>query len=108
MEKLLVTSNFSFSHNVSNSYISLVRQNAVLCANGLIMYVVLGQEENLLSNTVKSFCPCLPVLTAQADVGRYISLIHLAPCPSEYGPYVFVYNIHYLYRKLEGCPGSTH
>ena len=30
-EKLLVTSNFSFSHNVFNSYISLVRQNVALC-----------------------------------------------------------------------------
>ena len=34
MEKLLVTSNFSFSHNVFYSYISLVRQNAALCGNG--------------------------------------------------------------------------
>ena len=31
-----VTSNFSFSHNVFHSYISLVLQNAVLCGNGLI------------------------------------------------------------------------
>ena len=30
-EKLLVTSNFSFSHSCK----SLVRQNAVLCGNGL-------------------------------------------------------------------------
>ena len=37
IEKLLVTSNFSSSHNVFHSYmyISLVRQNAVLCGNGL-------------------------------------------------------------------------
>ena len=34
-EKLLVTSCFFFSHNVFNSYISLVRQNALLCVNGL-------------------------------------------------------------------------
>ena len=34
-EKLLVRSNFSFSHNVFHSYISLVHQNAVLCGNGL-------------------------------------------------------------------------
>ena len=34
-EKLLVTSNFSFSHTVFYSYISLVCQNAVLCGNGL-------------------------------------------------------------------------
>ena len=34
-EKLLVTSNFSFSYNVFYSYISLVHQNGVLCGNGL-------------------------------------------------------------------------
>ena len=34
MEKLLVKSNFSFSHNVFHSYISLVCQNAVSCGNG--------------------------------------------------------------------------
>ena len=34
-EKLLITSNFSFSHNVFQSYISLVRQNVALCGNGL-------------------------------------------------------------------------
>ena len=34
-EKLLVTSNFFFSHNVFHSYISVVRQNAALCGNGL-------------------------------------------------------------------------
>ena len=33
-EKLLVKSNFSFSHTVFYSYVSLVRQNAVLCGNG--------------------------------------------------------------------------
>ena len=32
---LLVTSNFSFSHNVFHSYISSVRQIAALCGNGL-------------------------------------------------------------------------
>ena len=37
-EKLLITSNFSFSRNVFNSYLSLVRQNVVLCANGLNGY----------------------------------------------------------------------
>ena len=35
-EKLLVTSNFSFSHDVLHSYVSLVRQNVALCGNGLI------------------------------------------------------------------------
>ena len=32
---MLVTSNFSISHYVFHSYISLVGQNAVLCCNGL-------------------------------------------------------------------------
>ena len=36
--KLLVTSNFSFSHNFFHSYISLVRRNAALCGNGLTLY----------------------------------------------------------------------
>ena len=34
-EKLLVSSNLSFSHNVFHSYISLVRRSAALCGNGL-------------------------------------------------------------------------
>ena len=34
-KKLLVTSNFSFSHNVFHSYISLACQNVELCGNGL-------------------------------------------------------------------------
>ena len=36
-EKLLVTSNFSFSHNVFHSYISSVRQNAALCGDWLTL-----------------------------------------------------------------------
>ena len=34
----LVTSNFPISHNVFHSFISLVRQNAVLCGNGLTLH----------------------------------------------------------------------
>ena len=34
-EKLLVTSNFSFSHNVFNSYLLLMRQNEYLWSKGL-------------------------------------------------------------------------
>ena len=34
-KKLLVTSNFSFSHNDFHRYISLARQNAALCGDGL-------------------------------------------------------------------------
>ena len=36
-EKLLDTSNFSFSHNVFHNYMSLVCQNAVLCGNELTL-----------------------------------------------------------------------
>ena len=36
----LVTSNFSFSYIVLPSYISLVRQNVVLCGNGLNVIVL--------------------------------------------------------------------
>ena len=42
-EKLLVTSNFSFSHNVFHNYISLLRQNVALCGNGLRENLVLFQ-----------------------------------------------------------------
>ena len=45
-EKLLVTSNFSFSQNVFYSFISLVGQNAVLCGNGLI--IVLQHEDEMV------------------------------------------------------------
>ena len=31
-----IVSNFYFSHNVFHSYISIVRQSAALCGNGLI------------------------------------------------------------------------
>ena len=44
-EKLLVISNFSFSHNVFHSYISLVCQNEALCGNGLK-----GMQKDLLNN----------------------------------------------------------
>ena len=37
-EKLLVTSNFFFSHNVFHSYVSLVRQNVALYGNGLTKF----------------------------------------------------------------------
>ena len=46
-EKLLVTSNFSFSHNVFHSYIPLVRQNVALCGNGL-------SEDEFYVHTVQS------------------------------------------------------
>ena len=37
-EKLLVTSNFSFSHSVFKRLVSLGHQNVLLCGNGLTLY----------------------------------------------------------------------
>ena len=37
-EKLLVPSNFSFSHNVFHNYISILHQNAALCGNGILTH----------------------------------------------------------------------
>ena len=42
---MLVTIDFSFSHTVFHSYISLVRQNAVLCNNGLIAAPCIEKEK---------------------------------------------------------------
>ena len=60
MEKLLVTSSFSFSHNVFHSCISLVCQNVVLYGNGLnikmnsfFLYIA-GSEPSLLSQSSAS------------------------------------------------------
>ena len=51
-EKLLVTRNFSFSHNVFHSYISLVHQNVALGGNGLNvnnkLKFGLGRVENIV------------------------------------------------------------
>ena len=54
-EKLLVTSNFSFSHKVFHSYISLVHQNAALCVNGLIdnSEIVTTPRQKHFENTVE-------------------------------------------------------
>ena len=46
-EKLLVTSNFSFSRHVFHRYISLVRQNAALCGNWLNLCIVLKKKRVL-------------------------------------------------------------
>ena len=45
-EKLLVTSNFTFSHNVFYSYISLVHQNAALFGDGLRAFIANSQEDS--------------------------------------------------------------
>ena len=50
MEKLLVTSNFSFPHNVFHSYISLVRRNVALCGYGLIGVNLLFTRKNTSFN----------------------------------------------------------
>ena len=46
-EELLVTSNFSFSHNVFYSYRSLMRQTVVLCGYWLIIVQALKLSCNL-------------------------------------------------------------
>ena len=45
-EKLLVTMNFSLSHNVFHSYISYVCHNAAFCGNGL-------NQKTYLNNVVR-------------------------------------------------------
>ena len=37
----LVTSKFSFSHNVFHNYMSLVHQNAAFCGNGLSSSIII-------------------------------------------------------------------
>ena len=39
-ERLFVTSNFSFSHNVFHSYVSLVHQNAALCGKLVLRHEI--------------------------------------------------------------------
>ena len=62
-EKSLVTSIFSFSHNVFHCHISLVRQNATFCV----------QRVNLAGNlqTAKSFDTGQPAQNAQADLCQH-------------------------------------
>ena len=53
-EKLLVTSNFSFSHNVFHSDISLVHQNVSSCCKGLISlacHTMFNDPEKSFENT---------------------------------------------------------
>ena len=54
-EKLLDTSNVSFSHNVFHSYISFVCQNAVLCGSGLT-HPYWGNLEINLNKFSKDIC----------------------------------------------------
>ena len=49
-KKRVVTRNFSFSHHVFYSYISLVCQNAVLCGNGLNCSTF-GKQSGILTTT---------------------------------------------------------
>ena len=56
---MLVPSNFSFSQNVFHSYISLERQNAVLCGNGINDYNQVPQpfprQQTLDSSKLQEF-----------------------------------------------------
>ena len=68
-EKLLVTSNFSFSHNVFHSYISLECQNGALCGKGLT-----------LSKTSPGFyVSAVQVFWKQLEKEK---LLIISPCPT--------------------------
>ena len=51
-EKLLVTSIFSFSHNVFHSYTSVACQNAALCGNGLTLYSINTHQQQTASENI--------------------------------------------------------
>ena len=53
-EKLLVTNNFSFSHDIFHSYISLVRQNVAFSGNGL-KELVQDTCSSIISKVVEKF-----------------------------------------------------
>ena len=71
---LLVTSNFSFSHNVFHSYISLVSQNVVLCGNGL-------KKKSLF---------VLPINTSQSYYLKTL-VTAITPFSSKFSNYIKVY-----------------
>ena len=52
-EEIACTSNFSFSHNVSYNYISLARQNVVLCDNGLMKALELSSIKSFHTDNSK-------------------------------------------------------
>ena len=55
MEKLPVTSNLSFAHDVFHSFISLVRQNAALCGNGLIVHCFSPEKLDIANSANSEF-----------------------------------------------------
>ena len=74
MEKFLVTSSFSFSHNVFHSYI-FTGQNGVLCGNGLINqkkhfseFTVMGKKEEDIMYILTLF---------QTSPGFYVSAVQV-------------------------------
>ena len=67
-QKLLVTCNFSFSHNVFHSYVSLVHQNVALCGNGL-RFKWLLKAYRKVGNKDYFIKPSLPVCYKHVSTG---------------------------------------
>ena len=68
MRKLLVTSSFSFTHNVFHSYISLVHQNAALCGKRVKRIVRTREIFNYaVIEEVKVYC--------LASVGQFVQFV---------------------------------
>ena len=64
----LVPSNFSFSHNVFHSYISLARQNAALCGNGLKPRARLFGSPALSKNVHFNLSSCHPSCVFEQEI----------------------------------------
>ena len=83
-EKLLLASNFFFSHNVFHSYISLVRQNVASCGDGLkhncIESLRCETIKRRLYESAKRIDSFRPAQSAQADLDRtflvFINFLH--------------------------------
>ena len=107
-EKLLVTSNFSFSHGAFHSYISLVRQNAALCGNGLNLYQTTNfkrlQSERVYRRQFRIWWKWQKVLkTSRKHLGkrRNYSLRAISPFPT-----VFSKRLVMQTRKNQGLFGK--
>ena len=72
------------SPNYGSIKVHLVKQPTELCCR-MIHY----HAEN--PKLAKSFGPCQPAWTAQADVGRYFSQMRVAPLFMEQGSIIFYY-----------------
>ena len=71
-EKLLVTSNFSFSHNVFKRYLLLISQNEYLWSKGLTFYHTIMTFMNLIEEAFKKNC----------GKGKIVGNQHFSPFPT--------------------------